>query len=423
MSGTKYYDRCPVHQSVLKTDRTKKFCLKKSGPIYDAPIFFCDKCKTYYVFIKELEVSFKGGATASDGYPIKVLGRKAVAKPAKEVKKTTLSPKNTNPSAKQKPAEAKKKQNKKGQIVRSIDDGVLTVNIVPTGTKVPKSCQKCGAATSNLIFKVVDISGKEKQLVGKECPSCGSIYYTESIVHQHPKCFRQAGATQKQKMLEIEETVESSVEEKAKNETAETSPTKPADNRQQKKKKKVFSTLCPEHDIVLRTPVMWKSGIPLFSCPQCEKYYVNSKLYPYGSVVERFRARPVINADLIVTSMPDPDRKENNVAEEKMDTENRASLEGAPDKKSASFSASMSTSNDRKESLGEKTGDQKAEKNENREQAERNNELSESQNELKRREVSQWRISEIESVLGRKTYTDDFGVEYDFSGLESVLML
>ena len=237
MSGRIYSDRCPVHQSVLKTGRTKKFCLKRGGPIYEAPIYFCDKCKTYYAFIKELDVSFKGSARESDGNPIKVQGLKPVVKPVKEVMKTTAAPKKETTASKQKPVETKKKQNKKDQIVRSIDDGIITVNSIPPGMKVPKSCPKCGVATSNLILKVVDAKGKEKQLVGKECPSCGSIFYTESIVNQHPKCFRQVRTPQEQKKPEIKETL--TVDEKVKNEIDKPFSKKAVENQEQKKKKEV----------------------------------------------------------------------------------------------------------------------------------------------------------------------------------------
>ena len=423
MSGRIYSDRCPVHQNVLKTDRTKKFCVKKSGPIYDAPIYFCDKCKTYYVFIKELEVGFKGTAKASDGNPIIVLGTKSVAKPVKAVKKTVIAPKKTTTAVKQRPAETSKKQKKNGYIFRSINDGVLTVNIIPTGTKVPKSCSKCGMTTYNLVFKVLDINGKEKQLVGKECPSCGSIYYTESIVNQHPKCFRQAGTPHEQKKPEIKETAKATVGKKVKSKAVKPSSQKSAENQEQKKKKEIFSTFCLEHDIVLRTPVMWRPGIPLFSCPLCEKYYINSNLYPYGSVVGLFRARQVINADLMITRGPNSECKVNDNARGKIDSENRELQEDITDRKVVSSSKNPGIGSDEKAAWDDKRENLNAEKAEDQECDEQDSETTEDSKAVKETDAPQWQESEMGYVAGRNIYTDDFGMEFDFSELEAVLML
>ena len=421
MNGRIYSDRCPVHQSVLKTNRTKKFYLKKSGPIYDAPVYFCDKCKTYYAFIKELDVSFKGMAKESDGNLIKIQGSRPVVKTVEEVEKTTATPKKETTEAKQKPAETKKKQNKKGRIVRSIDDGIIAVNTIPPGMKVPKSCPKCGAVTSNLIFKVVDIKGKEKQLVGKECPSCGSIFYTESIVYQHPKCFRQADTLQDQKKPEIEEKPKFTVDEKAKNEIDKSFSKKPVENPEQKREKEVFSTFCPEHSIILRTPVMWKLGIPLFACPQCGKYYVNSNLYPYGSVVDSFRTRPVLNADLVISRGPEPEHREKNNAEEQIASDNCEMQGDINEEKNVSISDDLDTGSDSKTVSDEKTEGLKAGEAENKEQILQNAEIHESKKDLRIVDVSQRQASEIR--LGKKIYTDDFGEQYDFSELECVLML
>lgn len=415
MSGRTYAGRCPVHQSVLKTDHTKKFCIKKSGAIYDAPIFFCEKCKTYYVFIKELEESFKGAAKASDGNPIKVLGTKSVVKPVQEIKNTIVISKKPATATKHNLTETKKKQ----KIVRSIEDGVLTVNITPPRTKVPKFCPKCGAATSNLIFKIVDIKGKEKQLFGKECLSCGSIYYTESIVNQHPRCFSQGGTPQEKKKYEIRESVKADTEEKS--EACKPSPQELMEKQEQKKKKEIFSTFCPEHGIVLRTPVMWRPEVPLFSCPQCEKYYVSSNLYPYGIVVGKFRARPIINVNIMVTKGPEPEHKKKDDIEEQIDSKNRESLKNINDDKSIISSINLDIDSDDKPLLDEKVEDHKTVEAESQEHTERNIRVSEPQRNIKISEISQWHG--LEMRLARKMYTDDFGVEFDFSELESILLL
>ena len=398
MNGKVYSDRCPVHRQIIKTDRTQQFCLKRGGQIYDVPIFFCDRCRTYYVFIKELEENFTGRAWANNGYPIKVLGRRAVATTA---------------------IEQKKSQKKRGQSTRSIDvDGVIEVNVSPSGTKVPKTCLKCGKLTCTYIYKYVDTNGKEKMLVGKECPSCGSIYFTESIVQEHPKCFRIIGSTQKQN------NYKSDIEDVEKNDTVNMPLQKPADNQEPKKKKReVFSTFCPEHNIVLRTPVMWKEGIPLFACPKCEKYYISTELYQYDSAVDIFRTWPVINTNLIVTNGLEPERKEKNSSEERIETDNKEPFMSVSGEKEAYASINLNIVSNDKETQEEKTEGLETEKAEEQRITRLDKENYESSIETEMQEVSQRHISEPEFASVGKIYTDDFGKEFDFSELEAVLIL
>lgn len=276
-----------------------------------------------------------------------------------------------------------------------------------------KICPKCGKPTCNLIYKVRDNSGKEKQLVGKECTFCGNIYYTETIVEQHLECFRQTGAFQKQIKSEPKRKIESEIEEK----TGKVSIKKTEANTKQNVKKKtvIFSTFCPEHNIALRTPVMWKPGIPLFSCPQCEKYYISSDKYQYGSVVEKFRERPVINVELIITNGREPVWEGKNSSKEQTDEKSEdAHKEEFEERESSAFSE-MNEYDNNVLVTDEKSGDQQNDQ--------RVNDASETKKDIRMQGVSQHQSMRDDTETGSKTYTDDFGVEFDFSELENILIL
>lgn len=172
-----YSASCPKHGMNLATKTIKSVRMKNTDTVYTKPVFYCQKCKEYYIFIDEISCDFKSKVILKNGSPIWILGTK--------VNKMSSSEKKNSPKENEKNG----KENK-NKIVRSIDEGIIKTNIVLPGSKLPKRCEKCKKDTMVGLKYVIKYSqGKEKEVHGKECSSCGAIFFPESIVDQHKKCF------------------------------------------------------------------------------------------------------------------------------------------------------------------------------------------------------------------------------------------
>lgn len=185
MKEKTYSCPCPVHGQTLATKRTKSVRAKDSGTVYTKPIFYCERCKAYYIFVDEFKSDFRAKVLADSGLPIYIRG-KYIADVEKKQNRNVEKQATTNVSK-------KNNQKKKEPITRKIEDGLLNAKIIPSGKSVPKTCMSCGNETCNLIYIVKDDSGKQKKLVGKECFSCGEIFYAESIYTQHIGFFANSG--------------------------------------------------------------------------------------------------------------------------------------------------------------------------------------------------------------------------------------
>ena len=190
MSNQIYYGTCPKHGGRLTTETTKTIRSKDTGKKYTKPLFFCKRCNAFYMFVDEFRADFRRTIHTGPGaLPVHVCGKatyivETVRRPAKQ---QTAKGENLT----------KKPYDRKTEITRDTEDGILTINIIADGTKIPKKCLCCGDVTANLTLLAKNANGKEKKLLGKECPHCGEIYYPESIYQKHSSYFRLANSAGK----------------------------------------------------------------------------------------------------------------------------------------------------------------------------------------------------------------------------------
>ena len=163
-----YSRPCPVHGQLLTSKRTKTI-RTKAGERYTKPIFYCARCKAYYIIVDEFSSDFKQKSLADSGTPIYIVGKQ------KEVIKTN---------------EKKQDNNKKKDDKHTIKNGVEEIRVIPKGDKLPKKCLFCEKGTQELIFKIKSPGGGKRELRGKWCPSCGEKFFSEELYKQHSEHFR-----------------------------------------------------------------------------------------------------------------------------------------------------------------------------------------------------------------------------------------
>ena len=177
MKEKTYTSSCPVHKQILTTKSLKSVRMKKTDSVYRKPIFYCDKCKEHYIFVEEIGSGFKSKVVSGDGSIIWILGTKKVEEAPANKRRILQDNKNDSSGI-------------SSSIVRAMSEGIIKTNIVLSGSKLPKTCEKCKTETMvDLKYLVRDSKGKVKEVHGKECRSCGEIYFPETIVDQHKDCF------------------------------------------------------------------------------------------------------------------------------------------------------------------------------------------------------------------------------------------
>ena len=163
-----YSRPCPVHGQLLTTKRTKTI-RTKAGERYTKPIFYCTRCKAYYIIVDEFSSDFKQKSLADSGTPIYIVGKQ------KEVIQLN-----------EKKQDGKKRKDDK----HTIKNGVEEIHVIPKGTKLPKKCLFCDKETQEFIFNIKSSGGGKRELRGKWCPSCGEKFFSEELYKQHPEHFR-----------------------------------------------------------------------------------------------------------------------------------------------------------------------------------------------------------------------------------------
>lgn len=179
MDKKTYSQTCPVHGTVLITDRIQSVKSREDGNIYEKPIFYCSKCTCYYIFIDELKSSYRAEARTKSGITIKIQGKH---------KRHALN----DPIASKNPDKINAvihSQALKPKIKRSINDGLLTAEIIEESRKMPKLCPKCNNRLSDLEYNVSSKSKKRKSLYGRACLSCGTNYFHYCVYKSHESCF------------------------------------------------------------------------------------------------------------------------------------------------------------------------------------------------------------------------------------------
>lgn len=279
MKETTYTDKCPVHGQKITTKRTQNIRISRTKNTYTGPQYYCARCRAYYIIINELSSDFKAKTTAPSGLPIHVIGKQKTVDSRDKAPKTAV----------------KKQANK--NITRNIKDGKIEINIIPEGSKLPKKCDSCNSATCGLMYTIKDKTGKSKKLGGKECPVCHRKFYSEKIYNEHADCFI---------VKEADQIPVSSNKAEHSDNSSIIQTTK-----EKKKQRKNYATECPVHGIALRTPILWEEKIPIFSCPQCNKFYVHMDTCEYGKIVGKFKGKSIYNSPINFCEGNEPPVREN----------------------------------------------------------------------------------------------------------------
>lgn len=180
-----YSRPCPVHGQLLISKRTKTI-RTKAGQRYTKPIFYCTRCKAYYIIVDEFSSDFKQKSLADSGTPIYIVG--------KQKEDIQINDK-------------KQDSNKKKDDKLTIKNGVEEIRVIPKGTKLPKKCLFCEKETQELVFNIKSPGGGKRELRGKWCPSCGEKFFSEELYKQHSEHFR----------LKIDEKSDANLENKSEN--------------------------------------------------------------------------------------------------------------------------------------------------------------------------------------------------------------
>lgn len=120
----RYSTKCPAHGQTIETRRTQS--LKHNGVEYAGPIFYCTRCKQYYLFAEgvkpkrrvrliapsDLSITITSGAVTKT--PVKKKGAKLDPAISKDKKDKTVKKTTSKKMAKNKAIIEKKMQQRKG---------------------------------------------------------------------------------------------------------------------------------------------------------------------------------------------------------------------------------------------------------------------------------------------------------------------
>ena len=296
---------CPVHKHSLTSSHIRQLRIGENGAEYSAPLFYCYKCNEYYIFVKELSKNYKVNILGTNGRLIHIIGTNA-----------------GQDDEKIRGSYSRKKEKKSIESVVGVEneehnsnaEKKLKVNVIPPGGRLPKKCLKCGNSTYEDNYEISEDNGI-KFLRGKKCKKCGAYYYHEHIVKQHPRFFSidaisfDSEAISKN-LIESNINIEKERDRKNRNspetcpvnsvrvEKKTISPKKQDSNTTNSSSSTLCSAYCPKHKIKMHSSEYWKPGIPLFYCKECQLYYIQSKAYSYGKMVGSNKGRVVINSKL-----------------------------------------------------------------------------------------------------------------------------
>lgn len=78
----RYSTKCPAHGQTIETRRTQS--LKHNGVEYAGPIFYCNRCKQYYLFSEGVKLKRRVRLIAPSGLSITVTSGAVTKNPVKK---------------------------------------------------------------------------------------------------------------------------------------------------------------------------------------------------------------------------------------------------------------------------------------------------------------------------------------------------
>lgn len=110
----RYSTKCPAHGQTIETRRTQS--LKHNGVEYAGPIFYCNRCKQYYLFLEGVKPKRRVRLIAPSGLSITVTSGAVTKNPVKK-KGAKLDPA-ISKEKKDKPVETVKKTTSKNNATK-----------------------------------------------------------------------------------------------------------------------------------------------------------------------------------------------------------------------------------------------------------------------------------------------------------------